>query len=172
MHHVPCHPSTIYLSAFLFPCISFFLRKSKESINGTMFSLPPPSLPLTYNISLIVLAPLQCSFWTRWLMKQLSLNHWLWAFRLWVVNCTRSPRHRLYDTKNLPLINECLHEIALQYRWIRQYILWGPWYTITEFLKVVLFQRILSRIVRRIWSGCPCNRFSHWSINIWPMLMA
>lgn len=98
MHFPPRHPFSTCFPAFVLyfkqllrghgcfcgvsffsPLSLFFLSYQRNALRAQWYFLPSPSFLPSHNISCDSVGPLQCCFWTWWLMKQPSLNHWLWA---------------------------------------------------------------------------------------------
>lgn len=62
-----------------FPFILIFFFYQRNALMAHLYFLPCPSLLPFHMFFWNSVGPLQCCFWTWWLRKQPSLNHWLQA---------------------------------------------------------------------------------------------
>lgn len=202
MHFLPHHPFStyfpplvLYFKQFLrghgcfcgvFLYLFFFLSYQRNALRAQRYSCPLPLFFFHTIFPVTVWAPLQCCFWTWWLMKQPSLNHWLWASGCgwWAVEgyhvrgITIQKRFlliRVSSWRSSP-------HMALQIH--QQPYLMSFWFKMTEFLGAVFLHRILFGGIRmicaliglsvelctteflRLFCGIISCRFSHWGINV------
>lgn len=136
-------------SFFLY--LFFFLSYQRNALRAQWYSCPLPLFSFHTIFPVTVWAPLQCSFWTWWLMKQPSLNHWLWASGCgwWAAEGYHVGGFTIQQKKRFLFIwvpsRVCAPNTAPRIH--QQPYLMSFWFKMTEFLGAVIFRWILFGVI-------------------------